>query len=528
MIRIATACPPDRVARIPNPLDAETVPLVDRAPAGRPWVSPPTPGRRLARRVDIVPKGIDVLRRRLGAAAGRLTRPTRSCCWAPARERAGSGRHPRPPARRRALAQRVRARPRSWSASSRPPTSTCCPRGRRASRWSPCRGHGRRPAGGGDRRAGCARRGGRGARRRRRRGPREDPERPGPGAGPFLRDHDRAAAVGATGRRGASCPTFSLDAVGAQLRTLLVAGDRRRRSPSVIVPTIGRPPELLERCLDRCSPATRRPTRSSWSTRAVERMSTAALVDRGRRSLRRVPCDGTGDGSVDEHRPGCCAPRHGPRHPRRLHVEPDWVGRGRRWPQAHPGGHRHRSGPAPRRARLCALDQDRPASRRTTRGVIRAACSTPPTWWPAGGALEAIGGFDERPGLLVAEDNDLCYRWLAAAGPSATSPSWWCGTTTGAPPTQLVRTHVAYARAQGAFYAKHLHAGDRRVLPMLWWDLRHGVRSTRSSGRCAAPPAGRTPTGRWSGRCSWGWSPAGARRAGSTVRPPSGVPSGVG
>jgi hypothetical protein len=44
-------------------------------------------------------------------------------------------------------------------------------------------------------------------------------------------------------------------------------------------------------------------------------------------------------------------------------------------------------------------------------------------------------------------------------------------------PAQLVRTHVAYARAQGAFYAKHLHAGDRRVLPMLRWDLRHGLRS---------------------------------------------------
>ncbi len=45
-------------------------------------------------------------------------------------------------------------------------------------------------------------------------------------------------------------------------------------------------------------------------------------------------------------------------------------------------------------------------------------------------------------------------------------------------PDELVRTHRGYARAQGSFYAKHLFAGDRRVLPMLQWDLRRGVRTT--------------------------------------------------
>jgi GT2 family glycosyltransferase len=92
-------------------------------------------------------------------------------------------------------------------------------------------------------------------------------------------------------------------------------------------------------------------------------------------------------------------------------------------------------------------------------------------------ALQEIGGFDERAGLLVAEDNDLCYRWLVAGRPFRYEPQLVVWHHDWRSPAQLVRTHVAYARAQGAFYAKHLHAGDRRVLPMLRWDLRHGLRS---------------------------------------------------
>lgn len=87
----------------------------------------------------------------------------------------------------------------------------------------------------------------------------------------------------------------------------------------------------------------------------------------------------------------------------------------------------------------------------------------------------AEGGFDER--LTVAEDNDLCYRWLVDGRPFRYEPELVVWHHDWRTPELLVRTHVAYARGQGAFYAKHLQAGDRRVLPMLRWDLRHGLRS---------------------------------------------------
>ena len=89
----------------------------------------------------------------------------------------------------------------------------------------------------------------------------------------------------------------------------------------------------------------------------------------------------------------------------------------------------------------------------------------------------ALGGFDERPSLVVAEDNDLCYRWLADGRPFLYEPDLVVWHHDWRTPAQLVRTHIAYARAQGGFYAKHLRAGDRRVLSMLRWDLTQGCRS---------------------------------------------------
>jgi GT2 family glycosyltransferase len=91
--------------------------------------------------------------------------------------------------------------------------------------------------------------------------------------------------------------------------------------------------------------------------------------------------------------------------------------------------------------------------------------------------LQGIGGFDERRSLLVAEDNDLCYRWLADGRTLRYEPDLVVWHHDWRTPEQLLRTHLAYARAQGGFYAKHLHDGDRRVLRLLRRDLRHGVRS---------------------------------------------------
>jgi GT2 family glycosyltransferase len=91
--------------------------------------------------------------------------------------------------------------------------------------------------------------------------------------------------------------------------------------------------------------------------------------------------------------------------------------------------------------------------------------------------LQEIGGFDERPSLIVAEDNDLCYRWLRDGRPLRYEPDLVVWHHDWRTPEELVRTHIAYARAQGGFYAKHLRDGDRQILRLLRWDLSHGVRA---------------------------------------------------
>jgi GT2 family glycosyltransferase len=103
--------------------------------------------------------------------------------------------------------------------------------------------------------------------------------------------------------------------------------------------------------------------------------------------------------------------------------------------------------------------------------------------WPANmavgrRALLDIGGFDERATLrLAAEDNDLGYRWISDGRPFRYVPAMVVWHHDWRSPRQLRETYVVYAKGQGAFYAKHLHAGDRRVLRFLVSDLLLGVRS---------------------------------------------------
>lgn len=90
----------------------------------------------------------------------------------------------------------------------------------------------------------------------------------------------------------------------------------------------------------------------------------------------------------------------------------------------------------------------------------------------------AIGGFDERPSLrLAAEDNDLCYRWLTSGRSLRYEPELVVWHHDWRPPEELVRLYVRYARGQGAFYAKHLVRGDRRMPRLLLADLGRGARS---------------------------------------------------
>ena len=91
----------------------------------------------------------------------------------------------------------------------------------------------------------------------------------------------------------------------------------------------------------------------------------------------------------------------------------------------------------------------------------------------------SFGGFDERAALrLAAEDNDLCFRWLASGRAIVYEPALVVWHHDWRTPAELRHTHVVYARAQGAFYAKHLMARDGRIVPLLRWDLGKGLRSS--------------------------------------------------
>jgi GT2 family glycosyltransferase len=88
----------------------------------------------------------------------------------------------------------------------------------------------------------------------------------------------------------------------------------------------------------------------------------------------------------------------------------------------------------------------------------------------------ALGGFDERPSLRVAaEDNDFCYRWLKSGRALRYEPTMTVWHHDWRTPEQLVARYAEYARGQGAFYAKHLLLGDRYVLRWVWRDLRDGA-----------------------------------------------------
>ncbi|HEX2112359.1 MAG TPA: glycosyltransferase family A protein [Gaiellaceae bacterium] len=108
-------------------------------------------------------------------------------------------------------------------------------------------------------------------------------------------------------------------------------------------------------------------------------------------------------------------------------------------------------------------------------------------------AALGLGGFDER--LLTAYDNDFCYRWLRAGRALRYDPAmvvWHCDWRT---PDELVELYVAYARGQGAFYAKHLRGGDFGLLRYVGRDLYAGVRSLatvalRGTPRWADPRRG--------------------------------------
>jgi GT2 family glycosyltransferase len=243
---------------------------------------------------------------------------------------------------------------------------------------------------------------------------------------------------------------------------------------SVVVPTVGRP-GLLERCLRSvlaCDPPADEVVVVDQSGGQEVAALVATLAAPG---LRHVPCDGRGTARAMNR--GLDAVRHDTvlvTHDD-CTVEPGWVEVAARHAGMHPGGIIT--------GRVLPPDGSPyvPSTKADLRpqdftGMVTSGVLYPANMAASRRGIQEIGGFDERRSLLVAEDNDLCYRWLADGRTLRYEPELVVWHHDWRTPEQLVRTHIAYARAQGGFYAKHLRAGDRRVLGLLWWDLRHGAR----------------------------------------------------
>lgn len=77
--------------------------------------------------------------------------------------------------------------------------------------------------------------------------------------------------------------------------------------------------------------------------------------------------------------------------------------------------------------------------------------------------LRAVGAFDESPALDGAEDNDWGHRALRLGIPLVYLPQVVVTHLDWRTPEQVAHTHERYARAQGAFYGKHLRSGDLQL-----------------------------------------------------------------
>ena len=140
-----------------------------------------------------------------------------------------------------------------------------------------------------------------------------------------------------------------------------------------------------------------------------------------------------------------------------------------------------------------------------------AARSMPATWRCARDEALALGGFDERRSLrpLAAEDNDFCYRWLKSGRALRYEPAMTVWHHDWRTPEQLVERYAEYAKGQGAFYAKHLSAGDHYVLSRWIWPRPTRRRGARRQAALLARTAARVAMPR---RSNLYWLPVGVRR----------------
>jgi GT2 family glycosyltransferase len=80
-----------------------------------------------------------------------------------------------------------------------------------------------------------------------------------------------------------------------------------------------------------------------------------------------------------------------------------------------------------------------------------------------------MGGFDGR--IPVAEDNDLCYRWLCSGRQLRFEPELTVWHHDWRTDRELRRLYRRYWHSQGLLYGKYLRRGDRNMLGFLAQDV---------------------------------------------------------
>jgi GT2 family glycosyltransferase len=99
-----------------------------------------------------------------------------------------------------------------------------------------------------------------------------------------------------------------------------------------------------------------------------------------------------------------------------------------------------------------------------------------------------IGGFDERPGMrLAAEDNDFCYRWLRDGRSLRYEPEMVVWHHDWRSPAELAARYVEYARGDGALYAKYLLRGHGLMLRLAAREISWGLRGLAGRLRRGRP-----------------------------------------
>ena len=252
---------------------------------------------------------------------------------------------------------------------------------------------------------------------------------------------------------------------------------------SVIVPTIGRP-EQLGSCLAALCAANPPPDEIVVVDQSGARVARDVAAACGDARVRVV--DDEGRGPARARNRGAQAARG------RLllfidddcEADPTWVGIARRLCLEHPGALLTGQVTAIGDRNAVPSVREDPDPRDYT-GKLAWAALYSGNMAVVRDDLLSFGGFDER--LPSGEDNDLCYRWLRAGRMLRYEPDLIVTHMDWRTPEELDQVRTDYSRAQGMFYAKHLRAGDLRVLWFLLGDLRTVLRI-----RLAGEPA-RTP-----------------------------------